>query len=73
MKVIIDIHKDKNKTVTRYAPNGYEMHDKVFDTLYNNGIEEEKAIDCASWCELACDGESYNEEDFDVYVEAEED
>ena len=35
MKVRIDIHKGKNNVVTRYAPNSYEMHDKVFDTLYN--------------------------------------
>lgn len=48
------------------------MHDKVFDVLYRNGIEDEKAIDCASWCELAVDGETYNEEEFDVYVEYED-
>lgn len=72
MKVTVDIHKDKNNKVTYYAPNGYDMHDKVFDALYCNGIEEEKAIDCASWCELAVDGETYNEEEFDVYVEFED-
>lgn len=72
MKVIVDIHKNKNKVITHYANNGYDMHDKIFDTLYRNGIEEEKAIDCASWCELAVDGEAYMENDFDVYVESEE-
>ena len=37
--------------------------------LYKHGIDEETAIDCASWCELATDCESYNEENFDVYLE----
>lgn len=69
MKAVIDIHRHKNKTVIKYASDGCELHDKVFETLCSNGIEEEKATDCANWCKLAEDQESYNEEDFDVYME----
>lgn len=67
MKATVVIHK-KGCGVAFTAPSGYEMHDKVFDYLYDNGIDELNAIECACWGELACDGESYNEE-FDVYIE----
>lgn len=69
MKAKVVIHNKGGHGRTFNAPSGYEMHDKVFDYLYDNGIDELKAIECASWCELACDGESFNEEEFDVYIE----
>lgn len=40
----------------------------VYETLCKYGIEEKIAIDCACWCELAEYEESYNEENFDVYI-----
>ena len=49
----------------------YDKNEKVYDTLTQNGIDVERAIECASWVELAEYGESYNEEDFDVYVSEE--
>lgn len=74
MKVKLVIHKNNEKihTYNLTAPVGYDMHDKVFDLLYMNNIEEFTCIEAASWCELACDGETYNEEEFDIYVEPEE-
>lgn len=72
MKITIVKHSP-HKSITHYESDMNEINAKVYNTLTKYGIEEEKAIDCASWCELACDGESYNEDDFDVYVEAEED
>lgn len=74
MKVELVIHKNNKKPQTYHytASNGYNMHDKVFDALYRNNIEEFTCIEAASWCELACDGETYNEEEFDIYVEWED-
>ena len=71
IKVTVDLHKEGEKPfkITYRAGSGYYMHDKIFDFLYRNGIKEELAIDAASWCELAEDGMSYMEEDFDLYVE----
>lgn len=42
------------------------MH--VYEFLYDNGIEHELAEDAQRWAELACIDESYNEEEFDVYM-----
>ena len=74
MKVILVIHKNNEKVKTYHytASSGQYMHDKVFDALYRDNIEEFTCIEAASWCELACDGESYNEEEFDIYVEWED-
>lgn len=71
MKFEIVIHKP-HKAIMRYANNAGDKNNRIYDTLSRNGIHEETAIDCASWCELAADGESYNTEEFDVYVSAEE-
>lgn len=70
-KLIIVIHKmnENVKRYTRYAGNMKDINSIVYETLSNNGIVDELAIDCASWCELAPIGDSYSEEDFDVYVE----
>lgn len=35
------------------------------------GIDEKIAIDCASWGELATIQESYNMDNFDVYIDEE--
>lgn len=37
--------------------------------LYNNGIEHVLATDAQRWTELACASETYNEEDFDIYMQ----
>ena len=70
MKIEIVFSKP-HKKVTRYASNIGGKNEKVYDTLTQNGIDVERAIECASWVELAEYGESYNEEDFDVYVSEE--
>ena len=71
MKIQMVIHNPHRKVVdvTKYANTAREINKAVYDTLTKHGIDEEIAIDCASWCELAADGESYNEENFDVYLE----
>lgn len=73
VKITIAINKnnENTKTYTYCGASGFDMHYKVYDTLCNNGIDEFLAMECASWCELAGDGESYNEDDFDVYFECE--
>lgn len=68
MKIEIVIHNPHEK-ITRYANNPYDINEKVSSVLIKYGIDEELAIDCACWCELATYGESYNEENFDVYVD----
>lgn len=71
MKIQMVIHNPHRKVVaiTKYANTVREINEVIYETLTKHGIDEEIAIDCASWCELATDGESYNEENFDVYLE----
>ena len=71
MKIKMVIHNPHRKVVaiTKYANTEKEINEVVYETLTKHVIDEEIAIDCASWCELATDGESYNEENFDVYLE----
>lgn len=45
-----------------------EVNSKVFETLKERGIDTEKAIDCASWCELACVGEVYEGDSFEASI-----
>lgn len=70
MKIIIVIH-NPHKAITRIAHSAGDINNKVYETLTKYGIDEIKAIDCASWCELASYGESYNEDNFDAYIEEE--
>lgn len=70
MKYEIVIHNPHN-AITRYGSNLWDINEGIYDTLTRNGIDEETAIDCACWCELATDGESYNTDEFDVYVSEE--
>ena len=42
---------------------------QVYYFLYDNGIEHELAADAQSWTELACVDETYNEEEFDIYMQ----
>lgn len=49
-----------------------KLCDDSYDVYYflcRNGIKHELAADAQSWTELACAGETYNEEDFDIYME----
>ena len=71
MRIQMVIHNPHKKVVdiTKCANTAREINKVVYDTLTKHGVNEETAIDCASWCELATDGESYNEENFDVYLE----
>lgn len=41
----------------------------VYYFLTDNGIEHELAADAQGWSELACVDETYNEEEFDIYME----
>lgn len=68
MKITIVIHSP-HKIITHYESDMNQINAKVYNTLTKYGIEEEKAIDCASWCELAQAGECYSEENFNVYME----
>ena len=70
MKFEIVIHSP-HTTITRYGNNKGDISDRIYDTLTSHGIDEEISIDCACWCELAEDGESYNTNEFDVYVSEE--
>lgn len=69
VKIEIVIHKPHtDTTIKRYGNSASDINEKVYDALTAHGIDEETAIDCACWCELAAIGESYNTDDFDVYV-----
>jgi hypothetical protein len=70
MEITIVIHKPYG-VITRIAHSAADINNKVYETLTKYGIDEIKAIDCASWCELASYGESYNEDNFSVYIEEE--
>ncbi len=64
--VILRPYKDIS---LRLKEDAREINKNIFHTLTRYGVDEETAIDCASWGELATIGESYNTENFDVYVE----
>ena len=42
---------------------------QVYDFLHDNGIEHELAADAQGWTELACIDETYNETEFDIYMQ----
>ena len=46
-----------------------DINKKIYSKLTENGVSSTSAIDAANWAEVACIGESYNEEMFDIYVE----
>lgn len=71
MKFTIVLHKERVKEITRYEKDPHDINKSIFEILTGNGIDAETAVDCASWCEIADPDDSYNEEDFDVYVEEE--
>lgn len=66
IKIEIALH-NPNKTITLYVKRN-EIHHAVYDRLTQYGIDEERAIECDSWCELAANGERYYEDDFDVFI-----
>lgn len=75
IKLTFVSHKDneKVKTIAKYVKgNAYDINECIYNTLTAWGIDEEIAIDCASWGELAGIGESYNMDGFDLYIEDEE-
>ena len=49
----------------KLCDNSYD----VYYFLHKNGVEHEHAADAQGWAELAGAGETYNEEDFDIYME----
>lgn len=42
---------------------------QVYDFLIKNGVAWELAFDAQAWAQTADIGETYNEEDFDIYME----
>ena len=67
----IVIHKPYKKITKHLKENAKIIKETIYDTLTQYGINEETAIDCSGWCELASVGESYSTDDFDVYLEEE--
>lgn len=75
IKITVVLHKEneKVKTIAKYVRgNAWDINESIYNTLTAWGIDEEIAIDCASWGELAGIGESYNMDDFDLYIDDEE-
>ena len=69
IKLLIVIHCP-HKAIEKYVKEDpREINKTVYNFLTHYNIDEEIVIDCASFCELAIIGESYNTEDFDVYIE----
>lgn len=65
--VIHNMHKPV-KTIVRHCNDADDINKTVYDVLSKYGIDNHIAIDCASWCKIATYGESYNMENFDVYI-----
>lgn len=65
----IVIHKPYKEITEHLEENASVINETIYNILTRYGIDEETAIDCACWCELATIGESYNTENLDVYVE----
>lgn len=42
---------------------------QVYNFLSDNGVEHELAADAQGWTELACMDETYNEVNFDIYMQ----
>lgn len=72
MKIQIVIHNPHANIVQHVSGNARDINSFVYNTLMDYGIDEKLAIDCASWAEIADYGDSYNERDFDVYIEDDE-
>ena len=68
MKYTVVIHKGHVTEVTCCEKSPRKINKRIFEILTENGIETETAIDCASWCEIADADDSYNAENFVVYV-----
>lgn len=68
--VEIVIHKPHHYENCYRTPE--QLPEAVYLVLARNGIPEEKAKACAEWCATAPGEDSYNEENFDVYLWKEE-
>ena len=70
MKVQVVISQIRKRVVSKsYSLPRDKMREAVFSVLTRHGISKEVALDCAIWIESAPCGDSYNEIDFDVYVD----
>lgn len=69
VKFTIVIHKPYKEIIKRLEENSKVINRTIYDILTRYGIDNETAIDCANWCELAVVGDSYNTENLDVYIE----
>lgn len=71
-KIVIQKMHEKCKVIEKtLKENPSVINDTIYTILTHYGIDTETAIDCACWCELAIIGDSYNTDEFDVYVEEE--
>lgn len=69
MKFTIVFNKDNHEVVTGIESNSYDKNEFIYNTLTSHNIDHDTAANCAGFCELASAGETYNETDFDVYIE----
>lgn len=61
---------EKETNIAKYVrEDPGEINETVFYALYNRGVTEKEAIECASWAELATIGESYALARKDIFVE----
>ena len=65
----IVIHKPYKEITKHVEENASIINEAIYSILTRYGIDDETAIDCASWCDFATIGESYNTENLDVYIE----
>lgn len=72
IKIAFTFYKpgEKKKNIAKYVrEDPGEINKTVFYVLYNRGVPEKEAIECASWAELATIGETYALDRRDIYVE----
>lgn len=69
MKFTIVFNKGNHEEVTGIVSNSYDTNEFIYNTLTSHNIDHDTAENCAGFCELASAGETYNETDFDVYIE----
>ncbi len=67
--VFILRRKGEKQIIITKTINGCDVNEMVFGTLYNWGIDEKIAIECASWAELATMEESFIIDEPELYLE----
>lgn len=66
----IVIHKPYKEISKHLNKDASVINKTIYSILVHYNIDDETAIDCANWCDqVATIGESYNTENFDVYID----